>query len=99
MKQRAVVSPAYVYETDEDEGPLEGDLPSDPCLMPNGNAGLATISPECRAFLVGVRNQVDAGSFINTEPIVDGDRRLGAGGEGGRPEGEEVAHVWGMLGE
>jgi hypothetical protein len=77
LTQRAVISPAYVYETDEDEGPLDGELPSDPCLRPNGNAGLATISPECRAFLVGVRNQVGAGSFVNTEPIVDGDRRLG----------------------
>jgi outer membrane receptor protein involved in Fe transport len=77
LAQRAVISPAFVYETDEDEAPLSGRLPADPCLRPGGNAGLAVISPACRAVLVDVRNRVAAGGFINTEPILDGDRRLG----------------------
>ena len=77
LLQRAVISPAFIYETDEDESPLEGELPSDVCLQPTGSGGLATISPACRAFLEGVRNRVAAGGFVNTEPVVDGDRRLG----------------------
>jgi hypothetical protein len=77
LSQRAVISPAFQYETDEDEGPLSGRLPSDPCLRPNGNNGLAVISPACRAVLATVRNRVAAGGFVNTEPVVDGDRRLG----------------------
>ena len=77
LAQRAVISPAFQYETDEDEGPLSGRLPSDPCLRPNGNNGLAVISPACRAVLATVRNRVAAGGFVNTEPILDGNRRLG----------------------
>lgn len=77
LTQRAVISPAYVHETDEDESPLEGEFPSDPCLRPSGNNGLAVISPACRAMLVDLRNQVGTGAFINSEPVVDGDRRLG----------------------
>ena len=77
LAQRAVISPAFQYETDEDEGPLSGRLPSDPCLRPNGNNGLAVIGPACRAQLVMVRNRVAAGGFVNTEPVVDGDRQLG----------------------
>jgi hypothetical protein len=77
LEQRAVISPAFEYETDEDEAPLEGQIPSDTCLQPTGNNGLALISPACRAFLANLRNQVGQGAFINTEPVVDGDRRLG----------------------
>jgi hypothetical protein len=77
LVQRAVISPAFIYETDEDEGPLDGEIPSEVCLQPGGSGGLATISPACRAVLNNVRNQVAQGGFINTEPVVDGDRRLG----------------------
>jgi hypothetical protein len=35
------------------------------------------IGPACRSYLTNLRNQVNAGGFINTEPTVDGDRRLG----------------------
>lgn len=77
LTQRAVISPSFIFETDEDEGPLDGNVPSHRCLQPTGSGGLAVISPACRAFLDGVRNQVAAGGFVNTEPVVDGDRRLG----------------------
>lgn len=77
LTQRAVISPSFIFETDEDESPLDGEIPSDPCLQPTGSGGLAVISPGCRNILNGVRNQVGAGGFTNTEPVVDGDRRLG----------------------
>jgi hypothetical protein len=44
-------------------------------------AGEAVMSPTCRAFLEGLRNQVLAGGYINnstTGPTVDGDRRMAA---------------------
>jgi hypothetical protein len=77
LTQRAVISPSFSFETDEDESPLEGAIPSDVCLQPTGNNGLAVISPACRAFLAGLRDRVAGGEFVNTEPVVDGDRRLG----------------------
>jgi hypothetical protein len=77
LAQRAVISPAFEFETDEDESPLDGVIPSDPCLQPTGAGGLATINPQCRALLDETRRQVAAGGFVNTEPVVDGDRRLG----------------------
>jgi hypothetical protein len=77
LAQRAVISPSFIFETDEDESPLEGAIPSDACLRPTGSGGLALISPACRAILAATRDRVAAGGFINTEPVVDGDRRLG----------------------
>jgi hypothetical protein len=77
LARAGVISPAFVYETEEDEGPLDGEVPSDVCLQATGSGGLALISPSCRAFLEGVRAEVEAGGFINSEPIFDGDRRLG----------------------
>ncbi len=77
LTQLAVISPAFQFETDEDESPLDGVLPSDPCLRPVGSGGLANIGPACRALLATTRAQVGTGSFVNSEPVVDGDRRLG----------------------
>jgi hypothetical protein len=77
LTQDAVITRAFMFETDEDEGPLDGELPSDPCLRPGGNNGLAVISAPCRAMLTALRNRVASEGFVNTEPTVDGDRRLG----------------------
>lgn len=77
LLQRAVISPAFIFQTDEDESPLQGRLPTHPCLLPDGRGGLAAISAACRALLTDVRQRVAAGEFINSEPTVDGDRRLG----------------------
>jgi hypothetical protein len=77
LSQRAVISPSFIYETDEDESALDGEIPSDPCLQPGGNNGLAVISDECRAILGDVRERVANGEFINTEPVLDGNRKLG----------------------
>jgi hypothetical protein len=73
-----VISPAIIHETDEDEGPLEGVFPEDPCLLPVGDGqGRAFISPACRAELAGIRDQVFGGGFTNQNPNIDGDRKLG----------------------
>ena len=52
-------------------------LPASPCLRPDGREGVAVISAACRAKLVDIRNQVAAGTFVNPEPVLDGDRRMG----------------------
>lgn len=76
--QSAVISPAFVFDTGEDRSSLSGRIPTrHVCLQPTGNGGLAVISPACRAALETVRNQVAAGGFINNQPTVDGDRRMG----------------------
>ena len=77
LTQRSVISPSFIFATDEDESPLDGEIPSHVCLQPAGNGGLATISAACRALLAGIRDRVAAGEFVNTEPVLDGDRRLG----------------------
>jgi hypothetical protein len=73
-----VISPAFIFDTGQVTSPATtGVRPAHVCLNPAGNNGLAVISPACRTFLEGVRSQVNAGGFTNTEPTVDGDRRLG----------------------
>jgi hypothetical protein len=86
LAQQPVVAPTFLYDTTQVTSPsITGQLPvrsGDPnataCLQPvnSTTAGEAVISPTCRAFLVGLRNQVNAGGFINNQPTVDGDRRL-----------------------
>ena len=77
LTQDAVITRSFVFETDEDDSPLDGNLPSDPCLRPVGSGGLAMISPACRSIVTAERAQVNAAGFVNTEPTVDGDRKLG----------------------
>jgi hypothetical protein len=77
LLQNAVIAPSFVYQTDEDESGLAGRIPANVCLQPAGVGGRAVIGPACRALLNDIRNQVAAGSFINTEPVVVGDRRMG----------------------
>jgi outer membrane receptor protein involved in Fe transport len=73
----AVITPAYIYDTGEDTSAARGILPTNPCLRPDGRDGLAVISAACRAELMNIRNRVDAGAFVNNEPVLDGDRRMG----------------------
>ena len=79
--RRAVFSQTFAFQTDEDEGPSRGIIPSHVCLQPVRNdRGIAQISPACRALLTGVRNSLQPGAgaeFINTEPWLEGDRRMG----------------------
>ena len=71
-----MISPTFIVDI-QDTSAARGVLPADPCLQPDGSEGLAVISPACRAALVDIRNQVAAGTFVNREPVVDGDRRMG----------------------
>lgn len=77
LLQGQVISPAFIFDTGEDESASEGQIPQHPCLRPGSDAGLAVISAPCRSMLASTRDQVNAGGFVNTEPTVDGDRRLG----------------------
>jgi hypothetical protein len=75
--QSAVIVPAFVFDTGQDTSALRGAFPSHACLRPEGRGGLALISAACRAELTTLRDRVNRGGFINTEPTVDGDRRMG----------------------
>jgi hypothetical protein len=89
LAQRAVIAPTLAYDTTQVTSPITtgtfpvraGDANATACLNPvaGKTAGEAVMSPACRAFLVGLRNQVQAGGVVNnttTGPIVDGDRRM-----------------------
>ncbi|MGH8248063.1 MAG: TonB-dependent receptor domain-containing protein, partial [Gammaproteobacteria bacterium] len=84
----AVTSPQIVFDTGEITSADTGVIPvaidnrlgtgmDTGCLRPGGNNGLAIISPTCRAYLTNLRNRVNAGGFVNNEPTLDGDRRMG----------------------
>ncbi|MGH9329468.1 MAG: TonB-dependent receptor, partial [Vicinamibacterales bacterium] len=77
LQQQAVISPSFMFDTGEDRSADTGLIPTQVCLQPSGSGGLAVIGPACRAFLANLRNQVNAGGFVNNEPTVDGDRRMG----------------------
>ena len=73
----AVNSPVFTYDTGQDNNPVAGRLPTrDVCLLPVNNGGQAEISAACRAQLVAQRNSVNSAGFVNTEPVLDGTRRL-----------------------
>lgn len=72
-----VITKTYLFDTGQDTSPTRGVIPSAVCLQPTGNKGLAVIGPACRAYLENLRNQVAGSGFVNLEPTVDGDRRLG----------------------
>jgi hypothetical protein len=77
LQLNAVVSPTNQFNTGEDLSGQRGVMPAHPCLRPDGRGdGLAYISAACRAMLVDTRNRVAAGAFINSEPVLDGDRRM-----------------------
>jgi hypothetical protein len=88
LARGTVIAPTLTYDTGQVASPAaSGLLPTGStaeataCLRPSvgSKAGVAVISPACRTFLEGMRNQVLAGGFVNTTtvgPLVDGDRRL-----------------------
>jgi hypothetical protein len=89
LVQRSVIAPTLAYDTTQVTSPITtgtfpvraGDSNATACLNPvaGKTAGEAVMSPACRAFLVGLRSQVQAGGVVNnttTGPIVDGDRRM-----------------------
>lgn len=88
LARGTVIAPTVTYDTAQVASPATtGLLPtgSTPqataCLQPaaGSKAGVAVLSPACRTFLQGMRDQVLAGGFVNTTtvgPLVDGDRRM-----------------------
>jgi hypothetical protein len=80
LNRRGVFGQTFTYQTDEDLSPEEGIIPADPCLQPVVSNGRANIGPACRDVLTEFRNSLQPGAgeeFINTEPQVDGDRKMG----------------------
>lgn len=80
LNRRGVLGQTFNFETDEDESPLSGALPSHACLRPAFANGFAVISPACRALLTVFRSSLQPGAgaeFVNTEPVLDGDREMG----------------------
>lgn len=75
LYQGRIISPADLFDTGQDSGPLSGRLPAHPCLLPQNNNGFAQISAACRSFLLSRRNQIDAGTFVQTDNV-----RLDTGG-------------------
>jgi hypothetical protein len=75
-----VISSVFTFDTGEDLSATRGVLPTLPtslCLLATGSGGVAQISPACRAELVANQNRLAAGGFINTEPRLYGNRKLG----------------------
>src|SRR5258705_2043894 len=73
----AVNSPVFTFDTGQDNSAQRGVLPTAVCLLPTNNSGQAEISPACRAQLAARRAAVAAVGEPNTEPVLDGDRRMG----------------------
>jgi outer membrane receptor protein involved in Fe transport len=88
LARGTVIAPTVTYDTTQVASPATtGLLPTGAtaeataCLRPaaGSKAGVAVLSPACRAFLEGMRGRVLAGSFVNTTttgPLADGDRRM-----------------------
>jgi hypothetical protein len=72
-----VISTTTQFDTGQDLAADAGRLPAHPCLQPNGNAGMAVINAACRAMINTARAGLEAGSFINPEPVLPGNRRIG----------------------
>ena len=72
-----VISTTTVFDTGQDLAADSGRLPAHPCLQPTGNAGMAVISATCRAMLNTTRAGLEDGSFVNPEPLLPGNRKIG----------------------
>jgi outer membrane receptor protein involved in Fe transport len=72
----SVISPVNLVDI-QDESAARGVLPASACLRPDGRDGLAVMSAACRAEMMSIRSRVEAGAFVNSEPILDGDRKMG----------------------
>lgn len=93
LAQRQIIAPTFAYDTGQVASPaVTGTFPvgSTPdrtaCLNPvaGPKAGVAVISPACRAFLVELRNRVLGGGVVNNPtagPLVDSPDR-------------KMAHTW-----
>ena len=81
LDRRGVFGQTFSFNTGEDRSADTGIIPTaHPCLQPVLNGKLAAISPACRAALTTIRNSLQPGAgaqFINVEPWLDGDRKMG----------------------
>jgi hypothetical protein len=80
LNRRGVFGQTFSFDTGEDRAADTGLIPSHVCLQPALDGRLAAISPACRAMLISLRNSLQPGAgtqFINTEPWLDGDRKMG----------------------
>jgi hypothetical protein len=72
-----VISTTTNFDTGQDLAADSGRVPTHPCLQPSANAGMAVINAQCRAMINAARSGLEAGSFINPEPLLPGNRRIG----------------------
>ena len=72
-----VISTTTQFDTGQDLAADRGQIPAHPCLQANNNAGFAAINATCRAMINAARAGLTAGSFINPEPVLPGNRRIG----------------------
>ena len=72
----AVNAPVFTFDTGQDNSASQGRFPTNVCLLPVNNGGQAEISAACRAQLDAQRSLVGTAGFVNTEPVLDGRRRL-----------------------
>ncbi len=72
----AVNAPVFTFDTGQDNSASQGRFPTNACLLPVNNGGQAEISAACRAQLDAQRSLVGTAGFVNTEPVLDGRRRL-----------------------
>jgi hypothetical protein len=72
-----VISSVFTFDTGEDLSATRGVLPTNACLLATGSGGFAKISPACRAQLVTAKSLLASGAFINPEPRLPGNRKLG----------------------
>ena len=72
-----VISTVFGFDTGEDTSATRGIRPTNVCLQAQGRNGFAVISAACRAQLVANQNQLATGGFVNTEPRLPGNRKLG----------------------
>ena len=79
LLQSAVIAPSFIFQTDEDLSGLAGRIPADP-VPAAGRRRRRPGAPQPRLPREPDRHHEAAwppASFINTEPVVDGDRRMG----------------------
>ena len=72
-----VISSTTNFDSGQDLAADSGRVPAHPCLQPTGNAGMAVINATCRAMLNSARAGLENGSFVNPEPVLPGNRKIG----------------------
>jgi hypothetical protein len=77
LRAGEVISTTTAFDTGQDLAADAGRVPTHPCLNPTGNDGMAVISAACRAMINATRAGLEAGNFVNPEPLLPGNRKIG----------------------